>query len=313
MPSRFVFPVVFFFLLLAGASAEAAPDSQTVRRNPAVQSAASIRVDVNLALVPVTVTDNMGRNVLGLVRDNFRVLDGSEPRPIVSFSRQDAPISVGLVFDCSRSMTGKFRISREAPSQLFAQLNPEDEAFLITVSDRAEMRSDFTSNFQDIQNALLFAYPHGSTSLVDAVYLGLQKLKHARNPRKALIVVSDGGDNNSRYAMREVSGLAVEADTQIFTICLYFNPATEEEVRGPDLLHKLSDLTGGVQYMIGDLNLLRDAMTRIGVTLHNQYVLGIVPPPAAPQGKYRRIKVQLVLPPGSPRLQIFARPSYYVP
>lgn len=294
--------------LTAGSLAGAGP-----RLNAERAKAASIRVDVNLALVPVTVLDTNGRNVLGLVRDNFRVLDGSQPSPIVSFHRQDAPVSVGLVFDCSRSMTEKFRVSRQAPAQLFAQLNPQDEAFLITVADRAQLRSEFTSNFEEIQNALLFTHPDGSTSLVDGVYLGLQKLKHAHNPRKALVVVSDGGDNNSRYSMRELASLAAEADTQIFSICLSYLPATEEEAHGPDLLYRLAQLTGGVRFMTNDVGQVAASMTRIGVALHNQYVLGIVPPPNAAQGKYRKIKVQLVVPEGVPRLLVFARNSYFVP
>ena len=304
--------VGFLLMLMAGAPAEAGHRAQ-VRANTAVKAAADIRVNVNLALVPVTVLDDTGRNVVGLVRDNFRVLDGSQPRPIVSFSRQDAPISVGLVFDCSRSMTSKFAVSREAPSQLFAQLNPEDEAFLITVSSRPVPRTSYTSHFEEIQNSLLFTHPEGSTSLLDGVYLGLQMLKHAHNPRKALVVVSDGGDNNSRFTLRELSDLAVESDAEIFSICLSYRPATDEELRGPELLYKMSDVTGGMRFMISDVNRMRDAMARIGVTLHNQYVLGIVPPPAAPEGKYRRIKVQLVVPLGSPRMQIFARSRYYVP
>jgi Ca-activated chloride channel family protein len=295
--------------LLAGSVAAAGhgPDSPKSKTDPA------IRVDVNLALVPVTVMDSMGRNVLGLAQKNFRVMEGSEPRPIVSFNLQDAPVSIVLVFDCSNSMTSKFGVSREAPAQLFAQLNPQDEAFLITVADRAVPRGDFTSNFEDIQNSLLFTRPGGSTSLLDGVYLGLQKLKHAHNPRKALIVVSDGGDNNSRYTMQELSALAVESDAQIFSICLSDNPVTEEEVEGPELLNQMSDWTGGVRFMIGNVHRLRDAMARIGITLHNQYVLGIVPPPSAPQGKYRRIKVQLMMPAGTPRMQVYARSRYYVP
>jgi len=295
--------------VLAGRSFAAGPGTGPAENKPH----AALRVDVNLALLPVTVMDNMGRNVIGLRRENFRVLDGSESQPIVSFNRQDAPVSVGLVFDCSRSMTDKFRVSREAPAQLFSQLNPEDETFLITVSDRAVLRSDFTSSFEEVQNSLLFTRTNGTTSLLDGVYMGLQKLKHAHNPRKALVIVSDGGDNNSRYNMHELAALAEEADTQIFTICLSSNPLTEEEVRGPELLEKLSSITGGIRFMNPDVNQMHDSMARIGITLHNQYVLGIVPPAAALQGKYRHVKVQLIVPEGTPRMQIFSRSSYYVP
>src|SRR4051812_18565757 len=216
--------------------------------------APSIRVDVNMALVPVTVLDTMGHNVLGLDRDNFRVIDGSQPVPIVSFGRSDAPVSVGLIFDCSRSMRDKFRVARLAPAQLYKQLNPDDESFLITVAETATLKQDFTSAFSDIQNALLFSNPNGTTSLLDGVYMGLQHIKKAKNPRKALIVVSDGGDNNSRYTLQELAKIAQEADTQIFSICLFDKPQTMEEFDGPALLTKLAQVSGGINYMIQGSN-----------------------------------------------------------
>jgi Ca-activated chloride channel family protein len=289
-------------------------DHQTIARPaPPHRNPANIRVDVNMALVPVTVLDAYGRNVLGLKQENFRVFDGTEQRPIVSFGLADAPVSIGLVYDSSGSMGDKFKIAREAPLQLFPQLNPEDEAFLITVSSRPELRQDFTSRFQEITNALLFVSPRGQTSLVDGIYMGLQRLKKAHNSRKALIVVSDGGDNNSRYNMRELANLAAEADAQIFTICLYGHPQSPEELNGPALLDRLARISGGIRYMIGDVNNMKTAFTQIGITLHNEYLLGIYPADDAPSGKYRKLKVQLLVPENLPRLQIYARSGYYVP
>jgi len=274
---------------------------------------ADIRVNVNMTLVPVTVMDTLGRNVLGLSQDNFRVFDGTEQRPIVSFGMSDAPLSIGLIYDCSRSMTDKFKVAREAPRQLFEKLNPEDEAFLVTVSNKPELRRDFTSRFEDITDSLMFIAPKGTTSLVDGVYMGLQRLKKSHNRRRALIVVSDGGDNNSRYNMRELTSLAAEADAQIFTICLYGNPKSKEEAEGPALLEHLALASGGIHFMIGDLNNMNTAMGQIGVTLHHEYMLGYYPADDAPSGKYRKIKVELLVPKGIPGLQIFARSGYYVP
>jgi Ca-activated chloride channel homolog len=145
-------------------------ENETYRRQPQTTSGkASIRIDVNMAVVPVTVLDPMGHNVLGLDRENFRVFDGTEQRPIVTFGQSDAPVSVGLIFDCSRSMREKFRIARKAPAELYSLLNPDDESFLITVADRPQLRQDFTTAFNDIQNALLFTNPDGTTSLLDGV------------------------------------------------------------------------------------------------------------------------------------------------
>jgi Ca-activated chloride channel family protein len=266
-----------------------------------------------MVLVPVSVMDSHGRSVSGLRPENFRVFDGSREVPIVSFGLQDQPITVGLIFDCSRSMKEKFRIAREAPRELFQQLNPDDESFLITVADKAELRQPLTSRFDDLQNTLFFTEPRGMTSLLDGIYMGLQQIRKSHNPRKALVVVSDGGDNNSRYTLRELEKIAVEADTQIFAAGLYDNPQTAEEADGPVLLNDLCERTGGANFVIPDLSKLRDAMGKIGVTLHNQYVLGYYPPDDGVSGKYRKIKVQLRVPAGVPRLQINARASYFNP
>jgi Ca-activated chloride channel homolog len=286
----------------------------TIARTHSNDSApSSIRVDVNMTLVPVTVMDSWGRNVLGLDRENFRVFDGTEPRPIVSFTRSDAPVSIGLIYDCSRSMAPKFKIARQAPTQLFSHLNPEDEAFLVTVSDRPELRHGFTTQLNDLMSTLMFVNPGGSTSLVDGVYLALHEMKKARNPRKALIIVSDGGDNNSRYSFRELAQLAAESDTQIFSICLWQAPQSPEEVAGPALLAKLAQASGGINFMTSDANAMEGTFAHIGVTLHNEYMLGYYPSGNAPAGKYRKIKVQVLVPAGVSKLQVFARSGYYVP
>jgi Ca-activated chloride channel homolog len=313
--------VSFCFVLMnvipgIAADDEAGPRLLEKTRRPtqiANAAAASIRVDVNMALVPVMVLDTMGHNVVGLDRQNFRVIDGSEPRPIVSFGQSDAPVSVGLIFDCSRSMRDKFKIARAAPAELYKQLNPDDESFLITVAESAFIKQDFTTDFGAIQNALLFTNPTGTTSLLDGVYMGLQHLKKSKNPRRALIVVSDGGDNNSRYTIQELAKLAQEADTQIFAICLYEKPQTAEEADGPALLSRLTMASGGINYMIQNLNDMRSAFGKVGVTLHNQYVLGYYPPENAPAGKFRKITVQLLMPSGMPKLHVYSRNGYFVP
>jgi Ca-activated chloride channel homolog len=309
--------VLMNVVLAVAADNDAGPrllEAQTHRRPTQIANvAANIRVDVNMALVPVTVLDTKGHNVLGLDRENFRVFDGTEPRPIVTFGQSDAPVSVGLIFDSSRSMREKFKIARQAPAELYKQLNPDDESFLITVSEQPVLKQDFTSQFGEIQNALTFTNPNGTTSLLDGVYMGLQRLKKAKNPRRALLVVSDGGDNNSRYTPRELAELAAESDTQIFAICLWDKPQTVEEATGPELLTKLAQASGGVNFLITSINDMRSAFGRVGVTLHNQYVLGYYPPDNAPAGKYRKITVQLLIPTGLPKLSVYSRNGYFVP
>ena len=310
MRTRFVSLCV---VLMNTAFAVASDNTLARRRSTDLASAANIRVNVNMALVPVTVLDTRGQNVVGLDRENFRVFDGTEQMPIVAFGQTDAPVSVGLIFDSSSSMREKFKIARQAPAELFKQLNPDDESFLITVAEQPTLKQDFTSEFGEIQNALMFTNPQGTTSLLDGVYLGLQHLKKAKNPRRALIVVSDGGDNNSRYTLRELSALAAESDTQIFAICLWEKPQTTEEISGPELLSQLARSSGGINYLITSINDMRTAFGKVGVTLHNQYVLGYYPPENAPAGKYRKITVQLLVPTGLPKLSVYSRNGYFVP
>jgi Ca-activated chloride channel family protein len=304
------------FILASPAYAGDGPSSPPHSREKETRGAkpeSSIRVDVNLALIPVSVVDNHGRNVTGLERGNFRLLDGKEPRPIASFSREDQPVSVGLIFDCSSSMRDKFLLAREAPAQLYQQLNSGDESFLITVSDQPVLRTGLTANFGELQSALLFTSPRGSTALIDGVYFGLSQIKKAHNPRRALIVVSDGGDNNSRYTFPELRKIAMEANTAIFSIGLHQAPATAEEEHGPALLQELAYASGGIDFPIRRADQIADIMSKIGMALHNEYVLGYYPPSDAPSGKYRRISVEVRAPSNLPPLRVFARSGYYVP
>jgi Ca-activated chloride channel family protein len=244
---------------------------------------------------------------------NFSVVDGTRQVPIASFGRQDQPVTVGLIFDCSRSMADKFKIARQAPRELFRQLNAADESFLVTISNRAELRQPMTSDFEQLQNLLVFTPAQGKTPLIDGMCMGLQQMRKSHNLAKALVVVSDGGDNNSRYTQSELQRLAMESDTEMFAAGLYENAQSPEEDAGPELMDSLCARTGGANFAVKDEQGLRDAMTKIGVSLHNQYVLGFYPPDGAASGKYRKIKVGLRLPSRLPALQIHARAGYYAP
>lgn len=288
----------------------AEPTNRLVRATSNVQP--DLRVDVNMTLVPVTVLDSMGRSVTGLTAGNFRVFDNSRNVPIASFARQDQPIAVGLVFDCSRSMVDKFRREREAAGQLFRRLSPTDQSFLVTVSRSAKLRVPLTSDLDAVANPLIFTRPDGRTPLLDGVYLGLTELRKSRLARKALLVVSDGGDNQSRYTLREIDNLAAESDAQIFTIVLYNNPLTMEEVEGPRLMNHLANQSGGVNFIVQNLEDIQQAMADVGTSLHNQYLLGYYIPDNGDH-KYHRIAVQLLVPRGTPALRLRARAGYYAP
>jgi Ca-activated chloride channel family protein len=277
----------------------------------------NIRADVNLVLIPVTVTDPMNRFVTGLEKEYFKVFEDKKQQQITQFSSDDAPLSVGLLFDCSGSMGPKLRSSREAVAQFFKTANPEDEAFLVEFHDTANLVMGFSNNLEDIQNHLQFTPPKGMTALLDAIYLGLHEMKKARNPRKALLIISDGGDNNSRYTESEIRNLVKEGDVQIYAIGIY-EPAgsrsrTVEESNGPALLTELADQTGGRQYQVENLSELPDIAAKIGMELRNQYLLGYSPQNQERNGKYRHVEVKLVQPHGMPLLRAFWRMGYNAP
>jgi len=286
---------------------------ENVRKKSSEEHRHAIKVDVNLVLVPVTVTDGMGRIVSGLRRDNFSIYDDKQQQPIMSFSSEDAPFSVGLVLDTSGSMSGKMDKARLAARAFWQAANPEDEAFLVTFSDRAELQGDFTNDIADIQSRLLFAAPKGKTALIDAVDLAMRHLKSAQNTRKALLVISDGGDNNSRVSKSELLRYAKEADVQIYGIGIHDGSSSPEEMSGPLLLEQLADATGGQHFMVRSESELPDIAARIGVALHDQYMIGYQPPGGAEPGKWRRIRVRLQAPKGVPTLRVYARTGYYAP
>src|SRR5215510_2637526 len=227
-----------------------------------VKQQASIRVDSNLVLIPVTVTDPMNRFVTGLEKENFKLFEDKQPQEISTFSSEDAPISVGVVFDCSGSMGNKLEKSRQAVAQFFKTANPEDEFFLVQFNDTAELAEPFTRNLEEIQNRLTFTQSKGRTALLDGIYLALHEMKKAKNPRKALLLISDGGDNSSRYSEQEIKNLVKEADVQIYAIGIYEGYAgrgrTAEEIAGPGLLTEIAEQTGGRQYSVDNLNELPD-------------------------------------------------------
>lgn len=278
---------------------------------------ASIRVDSTLVLIPVTVTDPLNRFVTGLDKEHFQVFEDKEEQQLLQFSSEDAPLSIGVVFDASGSMGDKLVKSRQAVAQFFRTANPEDEAFLVTFNDRAELAQPLTHDLSEIQSRLSFTQSKGKTALLDAIYLALHQMKKAQNPRKALLVISDGGDNNSRYTESEIKNLVREADVQIYAIGIYepmgSRMRTAEELAGPGLLTDVAEQTGGRQYAIDNLNDLPDVAAKIGIELRNQYVLGYSPANQERDGKYRKVQVKLVQPRGLPSLRAHWRMGYYAP
>ncbi len=283
---------------------------------PGIPEVPLLKKNVNLVLVPVVITDPLNRMVTGLQKRFFSVYENRVPQKIESFSSEDAPISVGVVFDSSGSMSDKIQKSRDALIDFFKTANPQDQFFLVDFADEPRLLCSFTSNIDQIEDSVTFLQPRGRTALLDAIYLSLEEMRYAKYPRKALLIISDGGDNHSRYSERDVLRVVQEADVQIYGIGLY-DPrgerATPEEIAGPALLDKITEATGGKTFEIHDIDELADTATKIGIELRNQYVLGYAPSDTKPDGKWRKITVKLHPPPGLPPLTVSARTGYYGP
>jgi VWFA-related protein len=267
----------------------------------------SIRVDSRLVLIPVSVTDSKSHAVVGLGREAFRVFEGHSEQPIVHFAREDAPLSVGIVFDASGSMRDKLPQAREAVARFLAQANPEDEFFLVSFDTTARIAVPFTRDAGGIQSRLLFTAPEGRTALLDAVVLAMDTMKRARNPRKALLVISDGGDNNSRYSESEIRHRAQEADLWIYAIGIRSGHGIMlPEGERDGVLPVLAEATGGRYFPLADAGALPDTAAVVALDLHNQYVIGYQPA-AAGSGKYHRVQVKVA----GHDVHATWRPGYY--
>jgi len=273
-----------------------------------------LRVDVDVVLIPVTITDPMNRLVTGLEREHFVVYEGSQKQEIRHFSSEDAPISLGVIFDLSGSMNNKVEKARDAVVEFFKTANPEDEFFMVTFNEKPELLEDFTQSVEEIQAKLIYSNPKGRTALLDAIYLSLAKMRDAKHRKKALLVISDGGDNHSRYTEGEIKNLVKEADVQMYAIGIFdMTPRSDEERMGPMLLSEITEVTGGRAFTLDSVNELADVATKIGIELRNQYVLGYRPSNPAKDGKWRKVKVKLQPPKGLPPLQVYAKTGYYAP
>ncbi len=273
-----------------------------------------MKVDVDLVLVPATVTDPMNRLVTGLDRDHFTVLEDGRPQQVRHFSSEDSPISLGVIFDMSGSMSNKIEKAREAVVEFFRTANPQDEFFMVAFNDRPDLISDFTTSIEQIQAQLVYTIPKGRTALLDAIYLGINKMRQGQHQKKSLLIISDGGDNHSRYTEGEIKSMVKEADVQIYAIGIFDStPRTEEERLGPAMLSEITDVTGGRTFTIDNPNELADVATKIGIELRNQYVLGYRPSNQVRDGRWRKIKVKLNPPKGLPPLHVYAKTGYYAP
>lgn len=284
---------------------------------PARGGQPSFQADSNLVVIPVSVTDPVNRFVLGLRKEDFKLLDNGVEQPIAHFSGEDVPLSIGLAFDISGSMDLKVRASRDAAATMLKTMSPDDEAFLVEFHDKPELTVGFTGKTQEIRDALLKVQPSGLTALLDAVKFALNEMKNAKNSRKAIVIVSDGGDNNSSYTAAQIEALVREADVEIYAMGV-FDPLmslalSPAEISGPRLLSEIATQTGGRAFAASVSSDLPSVAARIAIELRNQYVLGYYPRDQVKDGKYHTVEVKIAQPPGVPSLKMHWRQGYYAP
>jgi Ca-activated chloride channel family protein len=282
-----------------------------------ILSAQKIVVDTTLVVIPVTVTDPTNRFVLGLDKEDFSIFEDSVEQKITHFSGEDAPLSVGILIDTSGSMDLKMDTSRRAVTEFLKTMNAQDEAFLIQFNDQAQVVQEFTGQMSELENRMSSLRPGGLTALLDAIDLGVREMKKAKNPRKALVVVSDGGDNHSRYTAADIRSVVREADTQIYAMGV-FEPTllpglSTEEVSGPRLLAQIADQTGGRAFGASEFSQLPGIAEKIAIELRNQYVLAYSPANQERDGKYRKVEVRMRQQKSLPALKARWRLGYYAP
>jgi Ca-activated chloride channel family protein len=272
----------------------------TVATGPAIPTLRPrpLRVDVNLVLVPVTVVDSYSRPVVDLPQRNFALYEAGVPQKIQFFSREDAPISIVLVLDYSGSMDNKIEFEREAFQKFFENANPEDEYTVITVSDHPTVVAESSRSSEAIEDKLASIEPHGMTALYDSIYLGVARLRRAHYKRRAMVIISDGGDNRSRYNLKEIKQVLAEADVLTYSIGIFDDMPiplfkTIEERLGRKWLDDVTRASGGRNIAADDRRKIPEIAALISRELRTQYVLGYHPTDPNYNGKWRKITVKL--------------------
>lgn len=293
----------------AVAAVDAPKSSVALKKTPDGLLVVTSRVD--MVLIPVSVTDKQGRSVANLNKNNFRIFEDNRPQGLQNVSLEDAPTSIGIVVDTSASMESKLPRALLAMHELMANANPEDEFFLIPFSDQPGVPVGFTSSARTLEDALLATQASGYTALLDALSLAVAKMRDAKYSRRALVVISDGGDNHSRETASHLMQSVEESDVLIYAIGLYDESLQSiEEVLGPELLKKMSNRSGGATFDARDRHEISDAVRRIMSQVRFRYVLSYYPDQKPHDGKWHTIKVKLKVS-RRPPLRVHAKAGYY--
>jgi Ca-activated chloride channel family protein len=276
-----------------------------------------LQAGITLVQIPVTVTDSWNRPVTDLRENNFRVFEDGVEQPIQSVSSEDTPVSVCILADVSASMGGKRALSHEAVERFLSLSNPQDRFCLIEFNEHFRLLADFPAAAPDILSMASWARTGGQTALLDAINAGLGQMKTVIARRKALLIISDGGDNRSRYTETEIRSAVREADVQVYAMGVvepnYSRKPIPELVHGPDLLRAIADDSGGHSYLVDRRTELADAAQRIGLELRNQYVIHYKPTSDCHDGKYHEVVVKVVTDGRKADLRVAWRRGYYAP
>ena len=259
----------------------------------------SLKVDVDLVMFNVAVANSENRFVMDLKAEDFQVFEDKVEQTIGYFSNDVTPVSIGIVFDLSHSMRKKIDVAREAAARFLESGTPEDEYFLVEFSNRAKLAEGFTTDISRLRDSLTLKPAEGSTALYDGIYLGLTELKRGQNPRKALLLITDGEDNHSRYSRGDLREYIREADAQIYVIDL-----------GRALLGDLAEMTGGRSYR-ASVDELQDVCEKIALEIKSQYVIGYESTNTSKDGKFRKVRLRVNSPAGMGKVSLRTRDGYY--
>ena len=292
------------------------PTSLPTPEPPPVEdiSDAPVKIKTDLVTLTLTVTDTFGRYVSGLNKNAFSINDNNQDQEITFFSDSDAPVSVGILFDVSGSMSGdKIKKARKALERFISTSHPSDEYFLIAFNSRAQLLLDRTRDGDAVLRKLQLVQPKNNTALYDAVYLGVERVARGSHQKRALLVISDGQDNASRYNFGEVRRLMKESDVVTYAVGI-IDPGDASSavgMQGQAFLDELSSVTGGKSFYPQTDVEMDEIFERIALELRHQYSIGYIPRDFQPDGKWRKVKVKVKPPRGLPRLTVRGREGYY--
>jgi VWFA-related protein len=272
---------------------------------------ANLRVDTNLVLVPMTVTDQFNHPIIGLEKENFHIFDDKIEQTITSFLNEDEPIALGFIFDTSGSMNGLLPEGRAAAAELLKFADPQDEFCLVEFDTRPRMVIPLTSNASPIGLEVMNTDSRGSTALFDALFMGIHELRKSKKGKKALVLISDGRDNHSRYTADEINNIVKESDVLIYTVAIGAGHDADS-TSGVGRMRRISELSGAHMFEAGPYALSEIAQ-KIAIELRNRYVIGYAPKQVVRDGKYHKIDLKLAPPRGLPKLFAHWRTGYYAP